>query len=293
MLLSEAMNQWLQIHKFEISDSSAYTYTKNIDLILREFGDKEINTITRNELNEYFIKLRSKGLSTSSIITRKKVINMTMKYAVQNYVIYENVCDGTIFIKEINKEVDPYTVDEVLDILKVPMRSWMRDAISIAFRTGMRKSEIFALQKSDVNFEENFIQVRHTLSYSGSHVISKQPKTKSSIRRIDADEITIEILKQLYDTSDCEYLFCKNRTFIIPWSINSYLRRICDNADVRYRSFHNFRHTHATILLSKNVHPKIVQERLGHSKISTTLDTYSHLVPGMQYVATDIFNSIK
>ena len=58
------------------------------------------------------------------------------------------------------------------------------------------------------------------------------------------------------------------------------------------RSCHASRHTHATILLSANIHPKIVQERLGHSKISTTLDTYSHLIPGMQKVAVDVFNKL-
>lgn len=67
---------------------------------------------------------------------------------------------------------------------------------------------------------------------------------------------------------------------------------MCKAADVPYHSFHALRHTHASILLSKNVHPKIVQERLGHAKISATLDTYSHLIPGMQQIAVDVFNHL-
>ena len=67
---------------------------------------------------------------------------------------------------------------------------------------------------------------------------------------------------------------------------------MCKAASIPYRSFHALRHTHASILLSKGIHPKIVQERLGHSKISTTLDTYSHLIPGIQKVAVEVFDEI-
>ena len=68
---------------------------------------------------------------------------------------------------------------------------------------------------------------------------------------------------------------------------------MCKAENVTYHSFHSLRHTHASILLAANVHPKIVQERLGHAKISTTMDTYSHLIPGMQQVAVDVFNKLS
>lgn len=89
-----------------------------------------------------------------------------------------------------------------------------------------------------------------------------------------------------------EYVFCKNDGSIYSrQSIN--LPNICKKVEIQPRSFHALRHTHATILLAAGINPKIVQERLGHAKINTTLDTYSHLVPGMQKVAVDIFNKIE
>jgi integrase len=98
------------------------------------------------------------------------------------------------------------------------------------------------------------------------------------------------MFKNRYDKKE-GYIFSKKDGSIYSrQSIN--LPQICRNIGIEPRSFHALRHTHATILLSAGVHPKVVQERLGHAKISTTLDTYSHLVPGMQQAAINVFDKI-
>lgn len=66
----------------------------------------------------------------------------------------------------------------------------------------------------------------------------------------------------------------------------------CDAANVPYRNFHVLRHTHASILLAAGVHPKIVQERLGHAKISITMDIYSHLTETIQKDAIKVLNKL-
>lgn len=90
-----------------------------------------------------------------------------------------------------------------------------------------------------------------------------------------------------------DYVFCKTDGSIISRQcVSQSFKRMCNAANVKYRSFHSLRHTHASVLLANNIHPKIVQERLGHSKISTTMDTYSHLIPGMQALAVKVLNEI-
>ena len=161
----------------------------------------------------------------------------------------------------------------------------------LAYRTGMRIGEILVLKWEDVNFDERFLTVKRTLSgYSSGKPEIIAPKTKKSKRRIDLDIATINMLLNRYNKKE-EYVFCKkNGEIYSRQAIN--LPRMCRDIGIEPRSFHAIRHTHATILLSANIHPKIVQERLGHSKISTTLDTYSHLIPGMQKVAVDVFNKL-
>ena len=75
-----------------------------------------------------------------------------------------------------------------------------------------------------------------------------------------------------------------------PDTISSTFQRIVARAGLRRIRFHDLRHTHATLMLQQGIHPKIVQERLGHATIAVTLDTYSHVLPGMQEAAAVRFD---
>jgi integrase len=77
-----------------------------------------------------------------------------------------------------------------------------------------------------------------------------------------------------------------------PRTIAKQFQRLADKAGVPIIRFHDLRHTHATILLTQGVHPKIVSERLGHSEIGVTLDTYSHVIPSMQKKVSDDFDRL-
>lgn len=156
----------------------------------------------------------------------------------------------------------------------------------------MRIGEVLVLKWEDINFSEGFLMVRRTLSgYKNNQPEITVPKTKKSRRRIDLDKKTLEMLKMRYCAQEGYVFSKKDGTIYSRQAMN--LPRICRNVGIEPRSFHTLRHTHATMLLAAGVHPKIVQERLGHASISTTLDTYSHLIPGMQQMAVNVFNNIK
>ena len=72
---------------------------------------------------------------------------------------------------------------------------------------------------------------------------------------------------------------------ILPLSLSHAFRRIARRAGLEGLRLHDMRHTHASLMLKEGVHPKVMQERLGHSRVSTTLDTYSHVAPGLQEAA--------
>ena len=157
----------------------------------------------------------------------------------------------------------------------------------------MRLGEIFGLQWPDVDLKGRAINVRSTLIEINGKLSLAEPKTPKSRRRIDLPQFVVDALTK-HRTQSVREGFAKE-----PWvfcnSTGGPLRRthfhvnhfkpLLASAELPAIRFHDLRHTSATLLLAAGVHPKVVQERLGHSQIGITLDTYSHVVPTMQLEA--------
>jgi len=169
-----------------------------------------------------------------------------------------------------------------------------------AVMTGMRRGELLGLKWDDVDFANGTISVKRSLVRSSKGPTIGDVKTEKSKRSISISETVIQALKTHRITQAQELLMVgqKNANGWVftrqtdpqppyPTDINKILKRIITQADLPQISFHDLRHTHATMLLSQGVNPKIVQERLGHSTISVTMDVYSHVMPGMQKQASD------
>ena len=161
--------------------------------------------------------------------------------------------------------------------------------------TGMRQGELFALQWDDIDLDAATLSVRRTAVRLGGAVSIGEPKTARSKRLINLPEIAVEALRDrrkdmlAEGNADSPWVFCAPEGGILQASNvlqRSYYPLLVSAKLPRIR-FHDLRHTAATLLLATKVHPKVVQERLGHAKIATTLDTYSHVLPSMQEDATD------
>ena len=139
--------------------------------------------------------------------------------------------------------------------------------------------------------------VQRAQSRAGSKVVIKTTKTACGIRRIDIDRFLVAYLKKMKAQSTSDYVFAPTEDggkypFRVPWNLSWHVRKMCMMAGIPPRHFHALRHTHATILLAHGVHPKIVQERLGHSDICITMMTYSHVLPTIQRAAVQVFERI-
>lgn len=294
MLYESLLFEWIKIKRLEIRNSSYKNYLYTIkNRIVPSLGNRDVSDITKKDIQEYILE-QSKTLKQETVIGITKVLSQSFKYAVEEGYIEESPYKNIKVPKDRDfKEIKVFSTEEVDKIVSVKGYSTQKkDIITLAYRTGMRMGEILTLKWEDVNFEQKFLTVRRTLSsYCDSEPEICEPKTKGSKRRIDLDDVTINMLSNIQNKN--EFVFCKkDGTILSRQCVTTSFKRMCQAANVKYHSFHSLRHTHASVLLSNGIHPKIVQERLGHSKISTTMDTYSHLIPGMQAVAVDVFNNL-
>jgi integrase len=190
----------------------------------------------------------------------------------------------------------PLSPAQARDLLDAARGERLEALYALAVTTGMRQGEILGLKWEDLDLEAGTLQVRRTLSTAmGGGVRFGPPKTARSRRNIRLPNLALSALRRhrksqleariqlsgLWEDHDLVFTTGVGTPVssgdLITRSFKPLLRR-AGLPDIR---FHDLRHTCATLLLSRGVHAKLVQELLGHSTIAVTLDTYSHVLPGM------------
>ena len=167
----------------------------------------------------------------------------------------------------------------------------------LAVTTGLRQGELLGLKCDDIDLQVGTLQVRRTLTTAKGGPVLSTPKTKGSRRTVKLSQTALEALRshlerQLGENSDWAGGLWRENGLIFASAAGEPLDRryitthrfkpLLKRAKLPQVRFHDLRHTCATLLLSKNVNPKVVSEMLGHATIAITLDTYSHVLPNMQ-----------
>jgi Site-specific recombinase XerD len=264
------------------------------------------------------------GLSTSTVRATRRYLSMAFDKAVQIGLLSKNVIKSTTPPRLVKEEIRPFTEEQVNKLLAVAKegeyfyfgvkqrrqpspdneyhKAMAYTVVALALSTGMRLGEVFGLKWSNIDFEKNTVYVQRALVSSNTKgMIFEDPKTKGSKRKISITSQVINTLKEYQKEQDqfADYLGDKFMNQFDLLFTNSYGKPVdTSNFTTRYFkkmlaqaeldrtfSFHDLRHTHATLLLRQGVNIKVISERLGHSTINMTLDTYSHLMPDMQETA--------
>ncbi|MSO38136.1 MAG: site-specific integrase, partial [Acidimicrobiia bacterium] len=166
--------------------------------------------------------------------------------------------------------------------------------------SGCRRGEALGLTWEDVNFDARRITIRRSLSYAGRVAVLEEPKTARSRRSVAIPAKTVTALKahrsrqaetRLAVGPDYDprgFVFAKpDGTPLTPATATRRFKRLASTLNLPELSIHGLRHSYATIALESGVPAKVTQEQLGHSSIATTLDLYSHAVPGLQEDAAE------
>ncbi len=206
-----------------------------------------------------------------------------------------NVAEAVKAPRPAPPEMRTLSVEETRKLLEAARSDKLEALYMLAVHTGMRQGELLALKWQDVDLENAKLSVRRTLTMSGGRIMLGELKTKKSRRTIRLTSAATRALRghlarqmeeigRLGDLYKDEGLVFTSRvgTIINPTNLRkrsfaALLRRV----NLPRIRFHDLRHTCATLLLQRDVHPKYVQELLGHANIAITLDTYSHVIPGM------------
>ena len=221
-----------------------------------------------------------------------KALNQALKWGL----VIRNVIDLVEKPRPKKKTFKTWSADEVNQFLSAVSDHRWYPIYTLAIYTGMRQGEILGLHREDINLEKGVINVRHQVSaIRGQGLVITEPKSEKARRPITLPSSALDILKshlELIDGGPGLVFTTSTGRPNSPRNILRHFKVVIERTGLPEIRFHDLRHTHATLLLAAGVHPKIVQERLGHSQISLTLDTYSHVIPSLQTEAADQFEAI-
>jgi len=268
--------------------------------ILPYFGQKSINKITPADIRIWHGDLITKhGLSTGSIKTIHAQASSIFNYAVKFYNLAKNPCQIAGNVGKSNRSLKFWTASQfrifVFCFLEncrdTPMRKFLYLTLFYTlFYTGIRLGELLALTPKDFDYANKILNINKNRNILN---IVTTPKTPGSIRTILLPEaLTIMINewieKAMIDKNDFIFGAIAGRTTIKFW-----LDRYTAMAKLPAIRIHDFRHSHAALLIELNVPPMVIAERLGHESVNTTLSVYAHLYPNKQQVAVQALNTIS
>lgn len=303
--IDELMYKWLfQIKKNEIKPSSFQSYEgtyrnyiKDSDIaILKVYNTKSI------QIQEYYNKL-GKTKTYSQIKKLNKLLKQFFFYAEREGFILKNPCNNITIPnktdkKSIKEEIEYFNEDEIKQIKEAFMGHKLESLIITALGTGLRQGELLALKWENVHLDEKYLDVKESVKKvyvfdedgnKSLQTVYNTPKTSNSIRRVDLPDKIVSLLSNI--KKDSEFVFSDNGEPISAKTIFGNWKRVLNENKIPYKKFHALRHTYATMLLTKGVDLKTVQDLMGHSDITIT-QIYLHVLPKTKTDAVNRLNDI-
>lgn len=305
------LNDWLEhVHRPTLKLSSYLKYRHNLDKhIIPALGHNKLQKLHQSQVQAFYTKKLDEGFASSKIRLFHAILHEALDHAVEWEYVVRNVCDLVHPPRLVRKRKPQFlTKEQALHLLKALGGQQLEALVSLALATGMRRGELLALRWSDMNLENGSIQVQRTVDRLPEYgMYESEPKSDSGRRHIVLPGHIVEVLKQHQARQlevqqqagdkwqDLDLVFSTRLgRFLEPSYINTRFNAAVKAAGLPPMRFHDLRHSAATLLLAMGIHPKVVQELLGHSQISTTMNLYSHVLPSMQRDAmNDMDNFLK
>jgi len=305
MTVGRWLDRWIETVSAEVSPKTHESYAEIVRCYLKPaLGGYRLDKLGPSHIQDAYNKWavsgrrdrKPGGLSPSTRRYIHVILRAALTRAVEQQALARNPCDA--FKKRLpkieRKEMVTLTVEEAGRLLKAIAHSRVYWPVMISLATGMRRGEILALRWKNVDLDRGILRVMESLEQTRTNIRFKSPKTDRTrvialpsfaieelrrLKRLQAEELLRLGIRQSGETLVCCREDGQPKHPAALTSEFSILMRRTKGPRIR---FHDLRHSHATTLLASGVHPKVAQERLGHSTISTTMDLYSHVTDTMQ-----------
>lgn len=307
--VSEYLTKWLADY---VNPNCSPKTAEGYEIIVNRhlvpaIGRHTISGLKPEHLQHYYsVKLKD-GLSAQTIRHHHTVLHKALQCAVEWQILTRNIADAAKPPRAKRIEMQTWNEYEIKEFLEAAKETQYYELFYLALFSGMRRSELLALRWQDIDFIFGQVSVNRGLHVlPGGKVIFRQPKTAAGRRVIALPPSALLVLSEYREKKEAECLMIgtslsdRDLVFstlgkpLLSNTVSHAWSKIVKRSGIKPIRLHDSRHTHASIMLRQGVHPKIVQERLGHSSITITLDIYSHVTPGLQEAAAlkfdDAFN---
>ena len=298
---------WLEIHKTGLTPKTGERYEQIArDYILPYLGKYKLKDLRSEHVEKYYQTLLQNHVGVRLIRFAHSILHRCLSDGVKRGIIGFNAANGARKPKLIQKEFEILDENQVLQFLIAAQDDRYEALYHVAIKTGMRQGELLGLKWSDVDWNKGLLRVqRQAQRVTGRGIVFFPPKTKAGRRTIQLGEQTLQMLRKHLNRQQMEKAFAgewwQNLDLIFPTTKgtilgSSYLlkqfKKLLQKAGLEVIRFHDLRHTAASLMLNNGVPALVASKILGHSKPSTTLDIYGHLIPIMQEDAANIMDAL-
>jgi len=299
------LDKWLDDYaKIRTAPRTVDGYSGIIERYLKpHLGRILLSELTPHHIQGLYSKMSEQGLSAQTILHTHKLLSQTLRQAIKWQLLVRNVCEAVDPPRARRKQMSALDTADVQVFLEAIKGSPYMHLFYVMLYTGLRRGETLGLRWCDVDLAKETISVNQNVVRLHNNGLSvREPKTPYSRRLISLSPSVVTLLKGLrvrqmeqleannQEWSETGFVFANNDGGpLSPDTVTHAFTKIIKRTGLPHVRLHDLRHTHATWMLKQGVHPKIVSERLGHSSVTITMDTYSHVLPGMQEQAAMAF----
>lgn len=311
---AEFLNEWLDGQSSLLAPSTLHSYKRNLSLhVIPHLGALRLRDLDPGHLNKLYSHLLAgwrggghggPGLSARSVRYCHTILRSALADAVRWGRLARNPADRadpptgrSVAVPEFKT----WTAEQLAEFLTRMEGDRYHPLFVMLATTGCRRGEILGLRWSDLDLDSGLASIRQTVVVVQHEVRFSVPKTMAGTRSITLDPGTVSVLRTWKARQAQEQLLMgagfRDHDLVFPKPdgdplhpervSREFLRRSARSGLPRIR-LHDIRHTWATLALASGVHPRIVQERMGHSTIAVTLGTYSHTTPVLHRDAADL-----
>ena len=273
--------------------------------VIPALGKLELTRLQPEHVQDLMATILSKGRSPRTVQYVRAVLRRALGQATKWGMVPRNVAALVDPPRVVRCEVQPFSVEEIPALMTAFEHDRLGPLYLLALTHGLRQGEALGLHWQDIDLNERTLRVRHALQWNDGQPQFVETKTKQS-KRVIALASRVASALQLHRKTQLEarlkagdkwrdrgLVFCTRTGGPLQGlNVTRAFQRLLERAGLPRRRFHDLRHTAASFLLYKNVHPRVVADLLGHSEIRVTMDLYSHVAPALQREAADQMDAL-